>query len=168
MFIRLSDNQYPLSEREIRDAFPTTSFAQPFAPDGYAVVFPTPQPTFDQYTQKCTELTPVLTVKGTWQQVWAVSDLAGEELAAGLERKRIDEIVPPLVVSPRQIRQALTTAGMRAAVEAGVAAADQNTQDWWEFATSIEENHLAILAMCAALGITDAQRHDVFVLAATL
>ena len=79
-------------------------------------------------------------------------------------------VVPPLplVVSPRQIRQALTASGMRSAVEAGVAAGDQDTKDWWEFATSIEENHPAILAMCGGLGITDAQRHDVFVLASTL
>lgn len=76
--------------------------------------------------------------------------------------------LPPLVVSPRQIRQALTAAGMRTAVEAGVAAADQNTQDWWEFATSFEEDHPMIATMASALRITDSQRHDIFVLAASL
>lgn len=79
-------------------------------------------------------------------------------------------VVPPLplVVSPRQIRQALTASGMRSAVEAGVAAADQDTIDWYERSNPFEENHPKLIAMCQALGITDAQRHDVFVLAATL
>lgn len=91
MYIRLSDNFYPLSEQEIRAAFPNTSFATPFNPDGYAVVFPTPQPVYDQYSQKCIEQPPVLSVKGTWEQVWQVVDLTGEELAAGLTMKAEDE-----------------------------------------------------------------------------
>jgi hypothetical protein len=78
-------------------------------------------------------------------------------------------LVPePLTVSPRQIRQALTATGMRAAVEAGVAASDQDTIDWWERATSFEEDHPMIDTMATALGITDEQRHAVFVLANTL
>ena len=36
--------------------------------------------------------------------------------------------------TPRQIRQALTASGLRAAVEGAVAASDQDTKDWWEFA----------------------------------
>lgn len=75
---------------------------------------------------------------------------------------------PPLVVSPRQIRQALTSAGMRAAVEAGVAAADQATQDWYNYAISFEEDHPMISTIATALGITEAQKHAVFVLASTL
>lgn len=90
-YIRLSDNFYPLSERDIRNAFPNTSFATPFNPDGYAVVFSTPQPTYDQYSQKCTEQAPQISVKGTWEQVWLVTDLTGEELAAAQARKVEDE-----------------------------------------------------------------------------
>ena len=79
-------------------------------------------------------------------------------------------VVPPLplVVSPRQIRQALTATGMRSAVEAGVAAADQDTIDWYERSTSFEENHPEIVAMCSALSISDVDRHSVFALAASL
>lgn len=73
-----------------------------------------------------------------------------------------------VVASPRQIRQALNAAGLRQQIEAGVAAADQDTRDWWEFATSFESDHPSVLAMCAALGISDAQRQQVFDLAATL
>lgn len=90
-YIRLSDNAYPLSERDIRNAFPNTSFPQPFNPEGYAVVFPVPQPAYDQYSQKCLEQPPELPDKGTWQQVWLVIDLTGEELEAAQARKIADE-----------------------------------------------------------------------------
>lgn len=91
MYIRLSDQYYPLSERDIRSAFPNTSFATPFNPEGYAVVFPVPQPTYDQYTQLCTELAPTLTTKGTYEQTWNITQLEGDELQAGLDRKAVDE-----------------------------------------------------------------------------
>lgn len=74
----------------------------------------------------------------------------------------------PLVVSPRQIRQALTFCGQREVVESGVAAADQDTKDWWEFATQFEENHPRVVAMCQQLAISDEDRHAVFVKAAAL
>lgn len=81
MYIRLSDNQYPLSERDIRNAFPNTSFAQPFNPQGYAVVFSVPQPTYDWVTQSVREIAPVLTIKGTWEQAWEIVALDPEQVA---------------------------------------------------------------------------------------
>lgn len=71
-------------------------------------------------------------------------------------------------VSPRQIRQALTAAGLRTQVEAAVAASDQNTKDWWEFATAFERNHPMVSAMAAGLGISEVQIDDLFNQAATL
>ena len=43
-------------------------------------------------------------------------------------------IIPIPSISPRQIRQALTHANLRASVEATVLAGDQDLKDWWEFA----------------------------------
>lgn len=64
------------SESEIRSAFPNTSFPQPFQPpEGYAVLFATPQPTFDPITQAVREAAPVLTDKGHWEQAWDVVEL---------------------------------------------------------------------------------------------
>jgi len=71
-------------------------------------------------------------------------------------------------VSPRQIRQALTIAGLRAAVESAVAASDQDIKDWWEFATEFERSHVKVVSMCAALGVTDQQADDLWMLAASL
>ena len=74
----------------------------------------------------------------------------------------------PTSVSPRQIRQALTAGGLRAQVEAAVAASDQDTKDWWEFATAFERGHPMVGAMAAGLGIPDAQIDALFTLAASL
>ena len=61
------------TESEIRAAFPNTSFPVPFvAPEGYAVLFASPQPAHDPITQAVRETTPVLTDKGHWEQTWEV------------------------------------------------------------------------------------------------
>ena len=75
--------------------------------------------------------------------------------------------VPPSV-SPRQIRQALTRTNMRTAVESAVAAGDQDTKDWWEFATEFQRAHPMVAAMGAGLGLTAEQIDSLWVLAGTL
>lgn len=71
-------------------------------------------------------------------------------------------------LSPRQFRQALTAAGIRAAVEAAVAAADQDTKDWYGYATSFERGNAVLIAMATAMGKTDADIDALFALGATL
>lgn len=75
---------------------------------------------------------------------------------------------PPIVVSPRQIRQALTRANLRTQVEAAVVAGDQDIKDWWEFAIQIEEDHPMVLAMAAGLGVDETALHNLFVMAQSL
>jgi len=77
-------------------------------------------------------------------------------------------VAHPLSVSPRQIRQALTAAGLRTSVEDAIASADQDTKDWYEFATAFEEDHPAVIGLAAVLGITPEQINALFVLAASL
>ena len=77
-------------------------------------------------------------------------------------------VVSNIIVSPRQIRQALTAAGVRDQVELSIANGTQDLKDWWEFATQFEEQHPEVVGMAANLSLTDAQRHDLFVLAASL
>lgn len=74
----------------------------------------------------------------------------------------------PTSISPRQIRQALTRKGLRAAVEAAVAAGDQDIKDWWEFSTVCERDNEHVISMATALGVTDAQLDDLWTLGATL
>jgi hypothetical protein len=62
--------------------------------------------------------------------------------------------IPPVIiqpVSPRQIRQALTATGLRASVEAAIAAGEQGLKDWWEFSTAFDRLHPSVIEMGAAL-----------------
>ena len=95
--------------------------------------------------------------------------LVGYLYDGGLFREPVPEvIVSNLIVSPRQIRKALTDAGYREVVELSVANGTQELKDWWEYATQFEEQHPEVVGMAANLSLTDAQRHDLFVLAASL
>ena len=96
----------------------------------------------------------------------AVVPWSDEEIAADVEAKRIAAI--PASVSPRQIRQALSRAGLRASVEAAVAAGDQDTKDWYEFATEFQRNSPHVIEVGVALGITELQLDDLWTLAGSL
>lgn len=71
-------------------------------------------------------------------------------------------------ISPRQIRQALSRAGLRASVEAAVVAGDQDLKDWYAFSAPFERNHPQVLNMGSALGQTPEQLDDLWALGATL
>ena len=94
MYINLQTHQYPVTEQEIRAAHPNTAFAEPFSPEGYAIVFPAPQPVYDTLTQSVREVAPVLTSKGHYEQQWEVLDLdpdiAAQALAKAKEAKNTE------------------------------------------------------------------------------
>lgn len=78
-YIDTETNQYPLSEWEIRQANPNTSFTVPFdASPRYMPVQPTAKPTFDPLTQKVVEQAPAL-VDGQWVQQWSVEQMTLQE-----------------------------------------------------------------------------------------
>ena len=119
-------------------------------------------------TQALTERDAALAGKATAEAALTVAQAQIATL-----QSQIDAYTPPapssaITVSPRQIRQALTQVGLRTQVEAAVAAGDQALKDWYAYATVFEEDHPAIVAMAAALGVSDASLHDLFLLAASL
>lgn len=59
----------------------------------------------------------------------------------------------PKSISIRQARRVLLEAGLLGAVESAVAASDQATQIDWEYATEVDRDWPAIVALTAALGI---------------
>jgi hypothetical protein len=80
------------TESQIKADNPNTSYPHPFpVPDGYALVFDAPQPTYDQYSETVTQTTPVLTDKGHYEQQWTVTPLTGESLTDAQDRKIVDE-----------------------------------------------------------------------------
>jgi hypothetical protein len=168
--IRKREDGTITTEAEYRAAHPQTSFPAVIDWDneGYDVVFPSPAPPCDLLTQGVRQIDPVLTEKGHYEQAWEVFDLDADTIAANAAAKRRAKVDASRIISPRQIRQALTAAGLRASVEAAVAAADQDTKDWWEFATQFECDHPMVAAMATALGVSDTQLEDLWILGATL
>jgi hypothetical protein len=91
MFALANNNQitkWPVSVKEIREAFPSTSFPADIslvnptdlAGLGVAVIEFVSPPNFDQRSEKVIETSPV-NVNGTWQQCWAIQDLSPDEIA---------------------------------------------------------------------------------------
>lgn len=77
-------------------------------------------------------------------------------------------VVPPIVVSARQIRLALNRHGWRAGVESYVAAADQDTRDTWQFGADFERGNSVIEPAAEHIGATPADVDELFELAKTL
>jgi hypothetical protein len=76
--------------------------------------------------------------------------------------------VIPQSVSPLQARKALKQQSMLTTVQAAVAAADEDTQMAWEYATSFDRTSPFVSSMAAALGWTDEQVDQLFILANSL
>lgn len=91
-------------------------------------------------------------------------------LPEGTEVLPADPLPPAPIadISPRQIRMALTRSGLRAAVEAAVAAGDQDLKDWYEFSTAFERKNSQVTAMGMALGVTESQLDELWLLGASL
>lgn len=96
----------------------------------------------------------------------------GEVNTVPLTPEEIAAIPPPsiseIVVSPRQLRQALTRAGLRNSVESAVDSGDQDLKDWWEFATEFRRTHPSVIGMASQLGVDSAALDSLFELAASL
>jgi len=113
-YINLETKQVS-TEYEIRSAHPNTSFATPFSPEGYAVVFDAPQPTYDKYSETVQQGLPVLTSKGHWEQTWQIIQLEGDQLIDAQAQKVEDEkakIKSDIAaleekVTPRRTREAI-------------------------------------------------------------
>lgn len=80
----------------------------------------------------------------------------------------VDPDAVPDTLSPAQLRRALNHFQLRAAVEAAVAASDQDTKDWYEFGTYFLRHHPAIKAMTEALSIPETVLDEVWRYGATL
>jgi len=72
-YIRISDKQYPFTERDIKALFPNTSFPTPFRATGFEVVFPVPKPDCTSL-QIAIEGEPQISSKGHWEQTWEIVD----------------------------------------------------------------------------------------------
>ena len=170
--------EYPVTEPMIRLSYPNTSFPVPFvAPEGYALVFPSPQPAHDAVTQHVRELAPVLTVKGHYEQQWEIVELFPTQvekdaaIAADIEAKRKASV--PASVTRRQAKQALLLNGLLANVQPAIdaipdAAQRAMIQIEWDDSQEFERDRPALIALGSALGLTGVQLDSLFIEAAQL
>lgn len=79
------------------------------------------------------------------------------------------EINPvPEAVTPLQIRMAINKMGLREQVEAYVLTLSQSEQDAWEYATIVERTNPVLVNGAIALGKTEEELDQLFILASTL
>lgn len=96
------------------------------------------------------------------------AELAAVEIAFAIAHPPTFPDPVPQVVRAAALRYVLNAQGLRATVEAAVAAADQNTKDAWEFEVNVRRDHPLIAAFSAALGLTSEQVDAIFRAAAEL
>ena len=117
-YINLATHQL-CTESEIRAAHPNTSFATPFAPDGYAVVHGAGQPDYDKYTQTIQLGAPVEALPNHWEQTWSIIQLEGDALIDAQAQKLEDEKAKikadiaalEATITPRRTREAILGIG---------------------------------------------------------
>lgn len=73
----------------------------------------------------------------------------------------------PQVVSAAQFRCGLTKTGLRQMVDSAVKVVDQDTKDWYEFATIFERQHPRVLGMAMALGVGPDELDTLWTVSAT-
>ena len=79
-YIELETGRYPVSQSQIRAENPNTSYPASFpVPEGFALVFPSPTPTYDPITQYVREIAPELT-NGKYYQAFEVLGLEQEQI----------------------------------------------------------------------------------------
>ena len=113
-YINLATQQL-CTESEIRAAHPNTSFATPFAPDGYAVVHWAGQPDYDKYSQAIQLGAPVEALPNHWEQTWSIIQLTGDALIDAQAQKVEDEKAKikadiaalEATITPRRTREAI-------------------------------------------------------------
>jgi hypothetical protein len=118
---------------------------------------------------------PELPPDSVWAESWAY-EISGSSInrfwtavpmtAEQLEARRVANV--PQMVSPRQLRQALTRLGLRAAVENAVANGSMDTKDWYEFSLSFDRNNVEVNNMATALGVSARNVDDLWTLAGSL
>lgn len=95
-------------------------------------------------------------------------DANGRPVLMDAPAQTIEQLRADMKCTAYQIRQALSSVGLREMVEAAVGAGDQALQDAWHYAQTFERLHPKIVQIGVALGQTDAQMDDLFTLAVTL
>lgn len=104
---------------------------------------------------------------GSRHKITAIGVAPPPDTLASPPLPTIEQIRSQMKCEAWQLRRALTQIGLRSAVEAVVAAADQDTKDMWDYAVTYRRNHPIVAALAASLNKTDADIDALFDLAST-
>ncbi len=169
--------RYPITADQIKSENPNTSFPQYLQPSdveplGY---FPVADiaPEFNPLTQYLVEGVPIETSNG-WIKTFTVVDYTNEEVAAQEAARLAAEEAArkasiPVQVTMRQARLALNQANLLYTVDAAIAnGTDEAAKIEWEYAQDVRRDWPLVIALMPALGLTETQLDDLFVLAAGL
>jgi hypothetical protein len=177
MYIQL-ETMKEVTECEIRSLYQNTSFPTPFvAPDGFAVVFPTPSPTVTELQVAVRDGVEVDS-KGNYVEKWLVKDMFSDYttedgvLITKLEQETKyladkAKALVPISITPRQARLKLLEADLLDNLEA-VITTNRAWQIEWEYATEVKRDSLLIDAIATQAGLTSEQVDTLFIEAAKL
>jgi len=150
----------PYSLSKLRSENPQTSFPEQIPDATLASYDVYPVVTGAMPETDIVKAGPIELIDGQWTQTYTGRDYTPEE-------KR-----PKMVVTMRQARLALLQQNLLSGVEAAIAAMPEPDRSQvaieWEYASTVERLSPWMDAMGTALGLTDEQLDDLFVLAAEL
>jgi len=177
MYIQL-ETMRELTESEIRSLYPNTSFPTPFvAPEGFAVVFPTPSPTVTELQVAVRDGVEVDS-KGNYVEKWIVRDMFNDYTTEeGVSVTKLEQetkyladkakALVPQSITPRQARLKLLEVGLLDELEA-VITTNRAWQIEWEYATEVKRDSLLIDAIATQADLTSEQIDSLFVEATKL
>lgn len=165
--------------QEIDNLYPNIANASNFAKDfGFEVVFKVPTPTvtnLQTYRRDGTEVDS----KGNRVEKYIVVDKFSDIEVDGVvitkaeqEAKFLEDefkATAPTVITMRQARLALLGANLLTTVDDAIATGtDEALKIEWEYATECRRDWQSLIVMATALGVTELQLDEMFILGSTL
>lgn len=161
-YVKIQDGTpVPYSFEELRSDNPNVSFA--FPPSSESLVdFSVYVLNQDDYPEGFDVIDPgpIENRDGEWWQTWIGRDATPEEYR------------PEMVVTMRQARLALAEQGLLSQVQDAISLIPEpdktKIEIEWEYASEVDRNSSWVSVLQPALGVTDEQIDDLFILARTL
>lgn len=167
MYVNTTTSQEYANDSAVRAAFPQTSFPSALSPQVLAEhgIYPVrqmPPPAHDAATQRI-EAAPPAEVDGQWTQQWTIRGLTPEEVTDQAAARRAR-----MTCSRAQGQLAMLQAGVLDAMESWVATQSRATQIEYAARGTWRRDWPLVAMGAEALGLTEAQVDELFILAATL
>ena len=119
-------------------------------------------PTVNEDIEKVVEIAPIIT-DGRYYRAYEVLALSAEEIQAIFK-----ESVPP-IVTKRQMRLALLQSGLLPTVDTAISnSTDESMKIEWEYADNISRDWESLITMATALGLSELDIDNMFILAGSL